>query len=131
MLNTKTFIQLEDAQNATIEKFGLNFSMGIKNGHIDLEDGLPWLEVTGKINKTTAKQFAQEIADSMNIRVLYNRLESFSGNDSSLHLVMDFSSNAQKIPADEAIPVYSDDPDAIEFMLDYGKEIFPKGYKKK
>ena len=131
MINTKTFIQLEDAQNATIEKFNLNFSTGIKNGHVDLEDGLPWLEVNGKINKTIAKQFAQELADTMNIRILYNRLEADSIDDACLHLVMDFSPDAGKFAKDEAIPANSTDPDAAEFMEDYGREIFPKGYKKR
>lgn len=68
----------------------------------------------------------------MNIRVLYNRLETWPSNNGCVHIVLDISPEAAKSRTNEPIPADSEDPDSDEpeFMESYGKEIFPTGFKK-
>jgi hypothetical protein len=134
MLNTKTLLELEIAQNATITKFNLKKSFcndGINNGDLNLEDGLPWLEIEGKFSKAISKQFVQELADAMNIRVLYNRMSSFGNGDSVLYIVLDIDTSKDYKNKSDLVPAYSyDNPEEAEFMEDYGKEFFPTNFKK-
>lgn len=132
-LNTKNMVELKEAFDQVVAKWNVEVEYGIGDGHVKLEDGLPWLEVYGKFTKKTAKEFIQDLADALNIKMLFNRLEMYGGNDkATLYGVFDLHPDKiDELGKTSPIPAYSDDPDAKEFMEDYGTEIFPANAKAK
>lgn len=132
-LNTKNMVELKEAFDQVVAKWNVDVEYGIGDGHVKLEDGLPWLEVYGKFTKKTAKEFIQELADALNIKMLFNRLEMYGGDDkATLYGVFDLHPDKiDELGKTAPIPAYSDDPDAKEFMEDYGTEILPTSAKTK
>lgn len=130
MLNTKTLSELVAAQNSVLKKHNLSLIKGISQNHIGLEDGIPWIEAEGNLTKAKAKQFAQELADAMNIRVIFNRLDNFGHGEGCVHVLLDISPDDTHLVSNKSIPANSDDPDAAEFMEDYGNVIYPTGFVK-
>lgn len=123
MWNTKNIIEIEAIQNALVERWGLTLSRGIFGGRINLEDGLPWLEIDGDLNKEKAQLFAQEMANEMNVRVLFNRLCIYP-EDSTLYLVLDISPDVDDV--NDVVPPYTTDEDEIEYINGYGQEFLPQ-----
>jgi hypothetical protein len=133
-LNTKNIVELQQAFNQVITDWKENkhnplvVESGIEEYDVHLEDGLPWIEIQGEFNKSSAKALIQDLADAMNICVLFNRLEAWSDTD-VLYGVMDISPEKLREDHTTAVPAYADDPDAKEFMEDYGKAIYPAHYQ--
>lgn len=125
-INTKNVVELEKAFNTVMSKWNLNVYSGIENGRLKLEDGLPWFEVYGTLPKSKAKEVVQDLANELNIKVLFNRAESRSG-ELTICGVFDvdpkvLSEKGMEFP----LPAYSDDTEYAEFMEDYGKVFTPK-----
>lgn len=131
-MNTKSLLEMEADLKAFLAARGLEMDRGIRGEHIDLEDGLPWLEISGEIEgKSAAEDIAQDLASALDVKVLFNRLESWGGESrSQLHLVLDI--DAQKAVEDPKAPAPANllDPDAAEFMEDYGEPFLPRAPSK-
>lgn len=125
-MNTKNIAGLEEAFNAVAEKWKVQVYSGIKNGYVNREDGLPWFEVSGTFDKTTARQFIQDLANTMNIRVLFNRLTCYP-NEDVICGVLDINPDVakQKGP-NEIVPNFTNSPGLEASMNDYGQEFLPK-----
>ena len=129
-LNTLTLEQLETISKQVMFDNDAQSSRGIiRSGHITLEDSLPWIEVSfkGKGSVKKGKDFCQQLADKMNIRVLFNRVEAFS-DEYEVFGVMDIE--YENITPNMVPKALSDDPEWAEFMSDYGQEVLPKQAKK-
>jgi hypothetical protein len=134
-INTQNIVELQDSFNQVVSQWKAQGAIshveyGISNHDVKLEDGLPWIEIEGKFTKTSAKKLIKELAEQMNIGVLFNRLESWSDCD-TLYGVMDIHPDILRDNKDMAVPSYSSDPDTAEFMEDYGQVFYPKHYKAK
>ena len=132
-MNNKNIIELEEIFHNIVNKHNLEIHCGgINNGKIFLEDGLPWVELYGSFDKVSAKSFLQELSNEMNINIIFNRLESDIKDKSTLYAILDISPafvfSQNKI---DPVPANSADPDAKEFMEDYGSFILPKQMKRK
>ena len=132
-MNNKNIIELEEIFHNIVKKHNLEIHCGgINNGQIFLEDGLPWVEFYGSFTKVSAKKFLQELSNEMHINIVFNRLESDIKDKSTLYAILDISPtfvfSQNKI---DPVPANSDDPDAKEFMEDYGSFILPKHMKRK
>lgn len=128
-LNTLTLNELEKIAKEVIQaNNGQSYRGLIQNGHVTLEDSLPWIEVSfkGKGSVKKAKEFCQLLADKMNIRVLFNRVEA-SDDEYEVFGVMDIE--YENITSEMVPKALSDNPDWAEFMSDYGKEILPNHAK--
>jgi hypothetical protein len=130
-LNTLNMQQLEEAFNRVVAANNGEVFDGIGNGHIDLEDSLPWFEIyfKEKASATKAKKFCQQLADEMNIRILFNRIEG-GLKEFSVFGVMDIDYEEVEKGCD-IVPALSRDGEWAEFMEDYGTEFFPSHTKKK
>lgn len=119
-LNTLPLDALEQAFHRVVGQYGAQVNEGIRNGHVKLEDGLPWFEVDGRFTTESAAQFVQDLATEMNLRVLFNRLESYA---SSAVVYGVFDMDPKAIVPHQPVPALSNDPDAREFMEDYGDAV--------
>lgn len=126
-MNTQNLSELETSFKLIVNKYNAEIFDGIEQGHVKREDGLPWFEVYGKFTRTSVKNFIQDLADAMDIKVLFNRSE-WSGEGTSIYGVFDINPDIEN--TNQALPPYSELPDAVEFMEDYGKEFYPKSFKK-
>lgn len=130
-LNTLNMEQLEEAFTRVVSLNNGQVYDGIFNGHINLEDSLPWFEIyfEEKSSLKKAKEFCQQLSDEMNIRILFNRIQ---GNTKELTVygVMDIDYEEVAKGCD-IVPALSRDGEWAEFMEDYGTEIFPSHTKKK
>jgi hypothetical protein len=124
-INTKTFPEIQSAFAKVISRHGVTVSKGIVGGRVGLEDGLPWVEVDGVFTRETAHAFLQELADGLNVRVLFNRLDIHGMDEvATLHGVLDF--DPARIHAPGPVPAYTTTPAAFDFMAAYGDEILPR-----
>lgn len=134
-INTKNIVELQQAFNQVITEWKehkhnpLVVESGIEEYDVHLEDGLPWIEIQGEFDKKTAKALIQDLANAMNICVLFNRLESWSDSE-VVYGVMDISPETLRENQHAIVPANSDDPDAKEFMEDYGTPFYPEHYQK-
>lgn len=130
-MNTLTMPELEDAFSRIVAANNGQVYKGIGNGHIGLEDSLPWFEIVfdGKGSVKKAKGFCQQLADEMNVRILFNRIES-DLKEFTLHGVMDIDYEEVEKGC-TVVPALSRDGDWAEFMEDYGTPIMPTHTKKK
>ena len=84
------------------------------------------------VDKTGIIYKVSKILYEMNINIVFNRLESDIKDKSTLYAILDISPafvfSQNKI---DPVPANSDDPDAKEFMEDYGSFILPKHMKRK
>lgn len=119
---TKNIVELEEAFNRIAKKWEVNVIYGITNSRFKLEDGLPWLEVEGKFNKTSAKKFIQELASELDIKMLFNRVE----NSSTGVVYGVFDVNPEFESETEVLKAFSDEDGMEEFMEDYGTVFKPK-----
>lgn len=129
MSYNKTLKQLEIAQNSILALYSLTLETGIMPSGVAEEDGLPWLEVYGKLKIDKVNDFIQELSNTMGIMILLNDT-SISRGITTITAVMDIDIN--NIHTDEdIIPALSLDPDAKEFMEGYGELIIPlpKSYR--
>lgn len=125
-INTKNIVELEQAFNSVVSKWSLEVYYGISNYTFDFEDGLPWFTIYGKMPKSNARKIIQDLADAMNIKILFNRAEMNSG-ELTVHGVFDVDHNVlAKLGTDVPLPALSDDSESAEFMADYGKPFLPK-----
>ncbi len=129
-MNTLNAKELEEALKRVVEKHHLRLDEGIKNGYMKLEDGLPWVELVGEMDSKKAKEIIQDLADELDIRVLFNKLRKDSGEDKLLCAVLDINDEEFYNTPQNPISALSNDPDAKEFMDDYGKEFLPKSAQK-
>lgn len=130
---TKNIVELQNAFNQVIDKWKAEGKVahvvyGLVNHDVKLEDGLPWLEIEGTLTKAQAKKLIQELAQQMNIGVLFNRLESCTDAD-ILYGVMDIHPDILRDNHDIVVPAYTNDPEVAEFIEDYGQAYYPKHYK--
>jgi hypothetical protein len=134
-LNTLTHAQLALAFDKTIlENNGVCYA-GISETHIKLEDSLPWFEIdfNEKMTAKKAKDFCQKLADTMNIRIIFNRIEA-DMKECTVFGVMDIEYEDQEqvnLPPDTVLQALSRDGDWAEFMEDYGTPVLPTHTKKK
>lgn len=130
-MNTLTMPELEDAFSRIVAANNGQVYKGIGNGHIGLEDSLPWFEIVfdqkGSVKK--AKQFCQQLADEMNVRILFNRIEADT-KEFTLYGVMDIDYEEVEKGC-TIVPALSRDGEWAEFMEDYGTPIMPTHTKKK
>jgi hypothetical protein len=130
-MNTLTMPELEDAFSRIVAAKNGQVYKGIGNGRIGLEDSLPWFEIVfdekGSVKK--AKDFCQQLADEMNVRILFNRIESDT-KEFTLYGVMDIDYEEVEKGC-TVVPALSRDGDWAEFMEDYGTPIMPTHTKKK
>lgn len=129
MANTKCIGELEQVQNDILEAWNCHLEAGIKNGFVNLEDGIPWLEIVGDFNKEKASIFAQELANALDVIVLFNRLQVFADGPGTLYLALDI--NPDEINEGVAVPPYVQeyDEESEEFFYSYGKKFKPSSEK--
>lgn len=129
-MNTLTLPQLEDAFDKTVSDNKGIVNAGIGGGHINLEDSLPWFEIEFNTNfgVKKAKEFCQKLSDSMNVLILFNRVESDS-KTSTVYGVMDIDYEEVEKGC-SVVPALSRDGDWSEYMEDYGTPILPTHTKK-
>jgi hypothetical protein len=130
-MNTLNMKQLEEAFTRVVASNNGTIYDGIVNGHIKLEDSLPWFEIhfDEKSSIKKAKKFCQELSDEMNIRILFNRIEGHL-KEFSVFGVMDIDYEEVKKGCN-IVPALSKDGDWADFMEDYGTPILPTHTKKK
>lgn len=124
-LNTLNFKELRKAFEETAKKHGASIRQGFGNRWVNLEDGLPWFEVDfddRKLSAAAGKAFAKDLAEAMNIRIIFNRVE---GDDEGWTAMGVMDVNPEALGASPVPPLSADNAWA-EFMLDYGKEILPQ-----
>lgn len=128
-MNTLTIFELEEAFNRVVSANNGEIYDGIKNGQIKLEDSLPWFDISfkekGSIKK--ARQLCQQLADEMNIRILFNRIECES-KQFNVFGVMDIDYEEKLC---DIIPALSRDGKWADFMKSYGTPILPSSVHKK
>ncbi len=127
--NTLSYKELHAAFERVVLRYDGGVYHGLTSKGPKLEDGLPWFEVefAGKRSTRLAKEFAQELAREMNVRVLFNRIEGETGSWSVLGC-FDFDPDCLKTAQ---VPAYSRTEDAAEFMEDYGTPFLPNAPVKK
>ncbi len=130
-MNTLTLAELEEAFNRVVSANNGEVYSGIYNGHINLEDSLPWIEIVFKEKASVkkAKAFCQQLADEMNIRILFNRIQG-SLKEFTLFAVMDIDYEEVEKGC-TVVPALSRDGDWEEFMEGYGTPILPTHTKPK
>lgn len=125
-INTKNITELQAAFDRVLANWNLSVMDGIVNCQIKLEDGLPWFTLFGDLPKSAAKKITQDLANELNIRVLLNRSEK-RPNELTVYGVLDIDYNVLKEQGPGVpLPALSNDPDAADFMADYGKPFLPK-----
>lgn len=140
MLNTKNIVQLEEGFKKVVKSWmskigNIEVGDGIENGRVRLEDGLPWLEVNADFSKATGIEFLQDLANELNIRMFFNRIEIYP-EDTVLYGIFDLSPE-DIYKEDNALVIRKygeDDPDEIEaaeeFIKGYGLEVYPTSFAK-
>lgn len=127
--NTLTLLELEEAFHAVVASNKGKPCEGIKNGKIKLEDSVPWFEVyfKGKGSTKMAKDFCQQLANSMNIAIYFNRMEGES-TGYTVFGAMDIDYEAVENGCNN-VPALSADPDGAEYLEEFGKRILPVSTK--
>lgn len=129
-LNTKNIIELEEAFDSVIKKWNVQVYSGIKDGNVKMEGGVPWMEVAGNFNSMSARAFIKDLATALNIRMFYTRLENYADGN-VLYGAFDLNPEAiEDLPKNVPIPSYANDDEKKYFIDHYGREVFPKGYRK-
>ena len=123
--NTLTLPDLEKAFHGVVANNKGKPYEGIKNGKIKLEDSVPWFEVYFKGNGSTkkAKDFCQQLSNSMNIAIYFNRMEGES-TGYTVFGAMDINyESVQK--GCNVVPALSIDPEWDEYLEEFGDKILP------
>lgn len=116
--NTKTIAQLEEAFNSVAKEFGASVLRGIQDGRADHEDGFPWFEIYGgSVNRHSADEVCQRLADVMNCDVFLNSTDS-----ESIEGTMDFDED--RVLADGTVPAFEPDDECHPSL--YGEAFRPK-----
>lgn len=107
-MNTQNIKELENSQNKIVQKYEATLLTGIVKGYINTEDSIPTTTVLGKFDKQSGLEFAQQLANAMDINVLVNRIETWYAKDESvLHLIYDIKANYtndnQPIPTNQSM----------------------------
>jgi hypothetical protein len=123
-INTKSLSELETAQNEVVRRHNGVLERGIQNGWVDREDGLPWLEVRGTYaGKAEGERFCQDLADALNVRVLFNGITCRSGSEGDvICAVLDFDPLADSDPSVPVPPLERDEDE----LLGYGGAFAPR-----
>ena len=91
---TQNIKELEESQNSVISQWKAKLLNGIVKGYINTEDSISYTCVMGNFDKESGLNFAQDLANSMNINIIINRIESwYATEDSVLHLNYDINTN--------------------------------------
>lgn len=125
---TQNAEQLEKSFKKVIEKYELKISTGLNNGYLPLEDGIPFIEVyqAKKMTVKHGKKIMQEIANEMDICVIFNRVENSYGSGTLIGF-MDLDFKKFNETPKSSIPALSEDPEVLEYLTeeDFGKRIEP------
>lgn len=93
-MNTQNIKELEESQNSVISQWQATLVNGIFDGYVNTEDSMPFTIIMGKFDKESGLKFAQELANTMNISIFLNRIESwFAKEESALHLIYNIDPN--------------------------------------
>lgn len=89
-MNTQNIKELEESQNYVISQWQATLLTGIVNGTPNTEDSIQYTSIMGNFDKDSGLKFAQELANTMNINILVNRIESwYAKEEAVIHLVYD------------------------------------------
>lgn len=125
---TKNSSQLVEAFNYVLEKNKLTFSRGLKIDHISTEDCVPCFEVYSdiKITNKRGKEILQEMANELDIKVIFGCVERDSTGFSELRGYLDIDPDIFIKNSGEIVPALTANPDFSEIEEDFGKFIKPK-----
>lgn len=125
---TKNSSQLVESFNYVLEKNNLTFSRGLKIDHISTEDCVPCFEVYSnvKITKKRGKEILQEMANELDIQVIFGYVERDSTGFSELRGYLDIEPDIFIKNSGEYVPALTENPDFSEIEEDFGKIIKPK-----
>lgn len=126
---TQNAEQLERSFKKVLEKYGLKIITGLDNGHLPLEDGIPYFEVyrSEEIGLREGRQIVQEMANEMDIQMFFSSVEN-TEFDCSLKGYMDLDFEDFRNYPGSFVSALSDIYNVVEYIEEeqcLGKMISP------
>ncbi len=124
--NTKNIVELEDAFNQVMAKWGLGVYCGIVASSLRLEEGFPWFEAYGYADKSDLPKIFQDLSNEMNIKVVLHHSVSRDG-ELNIYGAFDINPSAlDKFGSSAVLPTYSDSMNLEDLMDNYEQVFFPE-----